>query len=80
MLYIFNQGGFSKHGWRTFGILCTGNLAFRLQYLFAIINKISMGFHIFGNSSGLSVEVVTIGWCALKARDDMRTITKNFPQ
>ena len=41
-----NQGE-SKHGQRTFGISYEGcyarkNLAFRLKYLFAIINKISI--------------------------------------
>ena len=39
------------------------------------VNKISIGFLICG---GLSVGVVTIWWCKLKVRDDVKTINKIF--
>ena len=80
---VSDQGG-SKHGLRTFGICyedcyAGGNLAFRLQYLFAIINKMSkIGFSTVAVAQWLGVGVVITGWCELKVRARVEIFTQLF--
>ena len=51
------------------GLLCTGNLAFRLQYLFAMIDKIlKVLSQLWRYLSGLGVGVVVTELCKLKVR------------
>ena len=50
---------------------------FRLQYLFAIINKISTRVsHQWWELSGLGVGAVITGWCTLEVRARVETLTK----
>ena len=58
------------------GVVCTGNLAFRLRYLFAIIHKISKLVSQQRQLSGLGVGVVVTGWCKLKVRALVEIYTK----
>ena len=55
------------------------NLAFGLQYLFAIINKISqIVSHQWRWLSGSGVGVVVTGWCKLRVRAWVETLIKYF--
>ena len=58
-----------------------GNLVFRLQYLFAIINKISkLVSQQWRQLSGLGVGIVVTGWCKLKVRAQVEIYTNFFQQ
>ena len=58
-------------------LVCTGNLSFRLRYLFAIIHKIlNLVSQKWRQLSGLGVGVVVTGWCRLKVRALVEIYTK----